>query len=266
MNDRRAASRPPVRRLGLLLIALSSLLVMSVATAQPRLVPDVSSRRIDIQYSFSGEELLLFGAIVYDGARRPSRPADIVVVLKGPSGPLTVRQKQRVAGIWVNAASIRLRSAPSYYAIGSSRPIDAILDERTAAIYELGLANLAMSPAGFTDARELALFEDGLVDLYRRLGLYDENGAAVEITDQVLYRARIPIPARVPEGVYVAETFLVSDGRVVAVASRPVTIAKTGFERFVADAAAEHGLLYGLAAVLLSLGLGWAAGALFRRR
>ena len=38
----------------------------------------------------------------------------------------------------------------------------------------------------------------------------------VEITDGVLYRARIAIPARVPVGDYTAETFLIQDGRVIA--------------------------------------------------
>lgn len=259
-----------MRRARLLSLAAPALLIAALAPAaapaQPRLVPDVSSRAIAIQYSFSGEELLLFGAIVYPGGRPPGGRADIVVVLKGPSGPLTVREKRRVAGVWVNAAAIRLRSAPGYYAIGSSRPIAELVDERTAAIYELGLANLSMSPAGFSDRAELARFEDGLVDLYRRRGLYVEDAAAVEISDDVLYRARIPISARVPEGDYLAETFLIADRRVLAVAARTVTIRKTGFERFVADAAERHGLLYGLAAVALSLGLGWAAGAAFKRR
>jgi hypothetical protein len=76
----------------------------------------------------------------------------------------------------------------------------------------------------------------------------------------------LTIPARVPVGRYTAETFLVSNGKVLAVASREIDIRKTGFDRFVANAAENHGLLYGLLATLLSLSLGWSAGRLFRRR
>jgi hypothetical protein len=65
------------------------------------------------------------------------------VVLRGPTRPIIVREKQKVAGIWVNADSIDFRSAPAYYAIASSRPIDKIVDARTAAIYELGLKRFA---------------------------------------------------------------------------------------------------------------------------
>ena len=66
--------------------------------------------------------------------------------------------------------------------------------------------------------------------------------------------------------IYRADTYLISNGRVLAVASRDVQIRKAGFERFVALAAQRHGFLYGLAAVALSLLLGYAASALFRRR
>ena len=254
-------------RLRALTLSIAALLLpVAAQAADPRLVPDVSSRAIDIQYSFTGEELLLFGAILYPGQRLPDQRADIVVVLKGPVRPIVLREKRRVAGIWVNASSIRLRTSPGFYAIGSSRPIDKLVDERTAAIFELGLANLSMSPTGFSEARKLERFEAGLIDLYRRAGLFVENPAAVEITEGVLYRARIPVPARVPVGTYRAETYLISRGRVLAVASRDVQIRKAGFERFVALAAQRHGFLYGLSAVLLSLVLGYGASAIFRRR
>jgi uncharacterized protein (TIGR02186 family) len=255
-------------RAGALLAVLTAALLAAAPAraADPRLVPDVSSRAIDIQYSFTGEELLLFGAILYPGQRLPDQRADIVVVLKGPVRPIVLREKRRVAGIWVNASSIRLRTSPGFYAIGSSRPIDKLVDERTAAIFELGLANLSMSPTGFSEAQKLERFEAGLTDLYRRSGLFVENPAAVEITEGVLYRARIPVPARVPVGTYRAETYLISRGRVLAVASRDVQIRKAGFERFVALAAQRHGFLYGLSAVFLSLVLGYGASAVFRRR
>jgi hypothetical protein len=53
---------------------------------------------------------------------------------------------------------------------------------------------------------------------------------------------------------------------VLAVASRDVQIRKGGFERLVALAAQRHRFLYGLTAVALSLLLGYAASAIFRRR
>ena len=255
-------------RWGALLLA-ALLLVPSAAAPQSRdpvLVPDVSNRTIEIKYSFTGEDLLLFGAIVYPDGRAPDSRADIVVVIKGPTQPIRLREKQRVAGVWVNAESVRFSSAPGFYAIAASRPIADIVDERTAAIYELGLANLSLSPSSFVGEEQLRRFEDGFIDLKQRQRLFVEQGNAVEMTRGVLYRARLAIPAQVPVGRYTAETYLVRDGRILAVASRDIDIQKTGFDRFVALAADDYGPLYGLVAVAMSLGLGWLAGWFFGRR
>ena len=95
-----------------------------IGADKPLLVPDISARQVQIRYSFSGAQLLLFGAVVYPGGRAPTRPVDIAVVLRGPVQPILVREKQKIAGIWMNADSNRFRSAPSYYAVASSKPID----------------------------------------------------------------------------------------------------------------------------------------------
>lgn len=253
-----------MRRAALLLAAP----LLAAQAPAPTLVPDVSQRAVEIAYSFTGAELLLFGAILYPGGRTPrgSRRTDIVVVVKGPTESIRIREKQRVAGIWVNAEDLRYRSAPSFYAVASSRPIEAIVDERTRAIYELGLDSLQLSPASSAAPNVQDRFAQGLVELKRRTGLYYEDPNAVEITGGVLYRARIDIPARVPVGRFTAETFLIRDGRVLAAAVREIDIRKSGFERFVAQAAEQASLLYGLTAVALSVGLGWFAGWVAGRR
>jgi uncharacterized protein (TIGR02186 family) len=247
-----------------LLLGLAAPLLM--AADKPLLVPDISARKVEIRYSFTGAQLLLFGAIIYPGGRAPSRPADIVVVLRGPVQPILVREKQRILHIWMNADSSRFRSAPSYYSVASSRPITDLVDDRTAAIYEMGVHNLQLSPGGGALPEKERRFEAGLLDLRRRHGLYAENPRGVEISDSVLYRATISIPSQVPVGTYTAETFLVDRGKVIAAATRDIQIDKSGFERFVALAARRHEGLYGIAAVLMSLGMGWAAAAFFRRR
>ena len=66
---------------------------------------------------------------------------------------------------------MRYRSAPSFYAIASSKPIEKIVDERTRAIYELGVESLQLSPAGQNawGANQCANDPDGAVDHDERL-------------------------------------------------------------------------------------------------
>lgn len=232
----------------------------------PVLVPDVSQREVDIHYSFTGAELLLFGAILYPGGKVPDGRTDVAVVLKGPPQAILVREKQKLAGIiWANAGATRFRSAPAFYAVASSRPLNQLVDERTAAIYELGLGSIHLSPAGGVDPATANRFETGFVDLRARGGLFVTQAGAIEISKGVLYRARLSIPPRVPDGRYTAETFLIRDGKVIAAATRTIQVRKQGFERLVAGFAQHFPVFYGLFAVLLSVGFGWAAGAVFRR-
>ena len=246
-------------------MALALLAPLTLGAAETKLVPDVSHREIEIRYSFTGAELLLFGAIIYPDGRPPRERTDIAVVVKGPVQPLVVREKQKVAGIWMNVESARFRSAPSFYAVASSRPLSDLIDERTAAIYELGVQNLSLSPGGGKSPEVQRRFEAGLIDLMQRRQLYIEDPKGVTITDHVLYRGRVRIPAQVPVGDYTAETFLIKDGRVIAGAVRDIRIEKSGFERDVAEAADRWSFAYGIAAVAMSLLLGWGGSAVFRK-
>jgi len=100
-------------------------------------------------------------------------------------------------------------------------------------------------------------------DLMRRQGLYRQEEGGVKISGQVLYQAKISLPSSVQTGTYTAETFAIRQGKVVASAITRIDVRKEGFERFVAVAADRNGWLYGLFAVLVSVGMGWLAGRLF---
>ena len=230
---------------------------------EPVLVPEISQHQIRVRQGFVGTELLVFGALLDPSGGRAGRDYAIVVVLKGPTMAVQLREKQKIAGMWVNADNSDFRSVPMFYALASSAPVSRLVDERTAAIYELGLDYLQLSPTGSIDPEEQARFVAGLVDLKRRQQLYQEEPEGVTISQGVLYQARFAIPSSVVTGTYVAETFAIADGRVITSATSQVEVVKEGFERMVAVEAEDNSLLYGLFAVGLSLFMGWLAGRLF---
>lgn len=246
--------------------ALALLLAAPLLMAQrePILVPAVSEERIEVRQGFTGADLLLYGAVI-DPAAGQRETYDIVVVLKGPAQPIRLREKDRIAGIWMNAAASDFRSAPSFFAVASSRPISEIVDERTAAIYELGTDFIQLSPSGQIDAEEQTRFAHGLVEMRKRQGLYQEDAGGVTISERVLYQARIVLPSQVVTGRYTAETFAIARGRVLASATAPIEVVKVGLEGSVVVAAQRWSLLYGLFAIALSLLMGWMAGRAFNR-
>jgi uncharacterized protein (TIGR02186 family) len=262
----RTCGVPPI--FAFLLVLLAAPLA---AQPSPRLVTDLSQSRIDISYRFAGAELLIFGAIQYPGGRIPAEPPGIAVVLRGPTDPITVRKKARVAGIWVNTEALRFESTPGFYAVATTRPVRDLLDERNAAIYEIGLKHLQLSPATAADPETTRSFQDGLVKLRTGEQLFVEQPYGVQVTDRILYRARLPVPSAVPVGNYQAEIYLIGNGpdgkgKVLARSTAPVIIDKSGFERAIYLFAHEHSFLYGLAAIALALGMGWAAGQIGRQR
>lgn len=244
----------------LIILAAAALLM---GQRDPVLVPEVSQHEVEVRQGFTGTELLLFGAILDPAGRAAAQDYDVVVVLQGPSQPIRLREKARFGGIWVNAASTDFRSAPSFFAVASTRPIDAMVDERTAAIYEFGTRYIQLSPSGVIEPEEQTRFSEGLVDLRTRQGLYQEDIGGVSVSERVLYQARISLPSNVITGTYTAETFAIRDGRVVASALSEVEVKKVGFERFIANTAQDHGLIYGIVAVAMSIGMGWAAGRFY---
>ena len=159
-----------------------------------------------------------------------------------------------------------MTSAPSFFAVASSKPIDELVDERTAAIFELGTKFIQLSPVGEIEPIEQARFAEGLVDMRQRQGLYNEDPEGVRISEGVLYQARIDLPSNVTTGPYTAETFAIARGRVLASATTKLEVVKVGLEGRVVREANRNSLLYGGFAILLSVGMGLMAGRFFNRR
>lgn len=258
-----------IARLALALALTGALLAAPAARAAgdrgPVLVPDVSQHEVVVDQGFTGAQLLLFGALMTREGTRAGRDYDIVIVVEGPTHPMILREKRKVAGMWVNAASTTLRSVPEFYAVASSRPLAQIVSPGAAAIYEMGLNALQLSPDSESDTGQQAHFARGLVELMGRRGLYVQDEHAVAMTGEVLYRAQIALPSSVKTGTYTAETFAVRDGQVVASAVSTVEVRKQGLEKAINDFARHNGLAYGLMVVSLSVLMGWLAGRVLGR-
>jgi uncharacterized protein (TIGR02186 family) len=233
---------------------------VSTAIAAPRIIADLSERRVDIEYQFAGKDILLFGAAI--GLSANVKP-DVVVVVRGPQLPVTVRHKSRAAGIWMNTSAADFRTAPSFYTLQSNRTLDDVASAQWQAIYELGVDSLHFSTVSSGDT---TAFQNGFIQLRRRLGLFQENESGVEIMENSLFRTRITLPPRVPVGDYRIEIYLFDRKRLVARQSIPLTVGKSGFERRVYEFAHESPIKYGFLAVAIALFSGWLAASVARRK
>jgi uncharacterized protein (TIGR02186 family) len=221
------------------------------------LVADLTSHLIAITTGFTGASVVLFGAT--DG------PGNVVVAVRGPEREVTVRRKNRVAGIWVNTEAVTFRHVPSFYAVAASRPIDEILSPAAAAFYRLGIANLKLDAETAAPPAVLDLFRTALERNEEQAGLFVSRLGKVDFLGGRLFRTTISFPANVPTGTYLVEVFLIRDSDVVSGQTTPLVVSKVGVDATVSEFSVRQPGFYGAIAVLTAVLAGWLASVPFRR-
>jgi len=258
-----------MRRLGIFFAALLLACAFGGEARAEQLVVALSTHQVQINSSFVGTDLVLFGAIERDDKTvARSGKYDIVVRVTGPPQTEVTRRKSRVLGIWVNSESRVFLDAPGYLAMLSNRPINGIAGPEVLRRYRIGLENVTLPQLISGDIGDVPLndpFRMAFLRLNRELRLYREAPDAVTFFAPHLFRAAIRIPANVPVGTYIVDVFLFSEGVMLGTSNSAIEIQKVGFEQFVASSAHEHGFLYGLATAGLALLTGWIASVVFRR-
>ena len=244
-------------------------LATSGAACAESLIVSVSNHRITVTPNYSGEELVLFGSIERDARSLPAETRyDIVVTVSGPRADMVTRRKERTLGIWVNADSRQFIQVPVYLGIFSNRPIDDIASPDTQRRQQLGLSSFPLPQRIGPDIANVVAsdpFRIAFVRLRTEHGLYREQTNAVTFLTPTLFRTGIPLPAEVPVGTYDINIKLLANGSFVAKTETAFDIVKVGFEQFVATAARQDGLTYGLFTAFMALMAGWAASIVFRK-
>ncbi len=228
-----------------------------LATPAPEaLILSLSSDTVEIESNFTGASIAVFGAI--DGMTVADPEAlEIVIVVRGPEETVTVRRRERVLGLWLNAASRTLDDLPAFYSLHASAPLGEIADEATREALGLGLDAITVALDGS--------FAEAAVRLRREDNLFDEDEGNVEWLGAGVFRVGVELPANVPIGDYAVEAYLFDDGVVAGTAERPLTVVKTGTEQFIAEAAFEQPWLYAIVMVSFAVAAGWLGGVIFRR-
>ena len=244
--------------LHLAVAALLSASSAGVALAQV-LVADLSSHLVKVSTGFSGTELLLFGATRDEG--------DVIVVVRGPDGPATIRRKVRSAvGIWVNSDSFTFEGVPSFYAVGSNRILQEIAGESVLNRHQIGVDHLRLEAKGLSPEDALyILFRRALIRNMQRAGLFAIDIDKVTFLGARLFRAELFFPANVPTGRYQVEVFLLRDGQVVGAQNTRLVVSKAGVGARVFAFAHQRPWLHGIIAVLAALAAGSLAAYVFKK-
>jgi uncharacterized protein (TIGR02186 family) len=239
---------------------LATLLLFCGPAFAEDLVSGISQDVVQITSNYTGTDIVVFGAI--ERAQNP-QGRDIVVVVRGPDEPMTVRRRDRVAGVWVNRDAAKFQGMPAYYYLASTEPVSRIAPREALDRYAIGLQ--ALRPSAIGSHHDPEPFRQAAIRYHQRVGLYAESPGSIDFLSETLFRTRVPVPAGVTRGQYNVEVYLFRDGEVVSAQSTPLFVDATGLERRLFNTAHDAPLSYGLACVFMAILLGWISSVLFRR-
>jgi Putative transmembrane protein (Alph_Pro_TM). len=252
------------------------LLVLILAALPARageIVGALSQNRVSLTASFSGSEILIFGAIrrsadevmiEEDDEARGEEDYDVIIVIEGPRQPVAVWRKDRRAGIWMNVDSVTMASVPSFYAVATTAPLNAILSPEADAAYRISARQAIRAEQAGDGSPHALLFAEALLRIRERSSHYLALERFVHLDRDILFRANVRLPANLTEGAYTTRMYLVQGGEVVSQFRTAIFVRKDGLERWLHELAYDQPFLYGMLALAIALVAGWGASALFR--
>jgi uncharacterized protein (TIGR02186 family) len=222
----------------------------------------LSNQHIDINSTYAGAQLVLFGVVIRDGRNATRADAyDVLISVKGPAGLVTVRRKELFGPIWLNREQQKFANIPATLGLISTRPFTEIVDSEFLDRFGMRFDNYIL-PKGAVQADGFAA---ALIRLKQDDRLYAIRDRDVSFLSPDVFRATLDVPATGPLGIYNVEVSLFAGGVRLAQAETFFTVGKVGFEQLIAREARDHGVLYGMATAAMALCFGWLASVIFRR-
>lgn len=244
------------------LLASLCLAMLAILPAQAEeIVLGLSRDEVAITATFDGSDILIFGAIKRDAPEPDTGDLGIIVTVAGPDVPVTVRRKDRRFGIWVNTESVDIDVAPSFYAVATNKPLEAILDEQE----DIGTrisTKRAIRSIGPSETGSIP-FAEALIRIREASGLYQTLPDGVWVKDDTLFRTLIALPANLTEGNYQAEIYLTRGGQIIDLYRTEIPVKKVGIERWLYNLAHDNPVVYGLMSLAIAIAAGWGASAIF---
>ena len=239
------------------------LAALSGAARAESLVSTLSDDSVEITSNFTGEQIVVFGAV--RGAPEGDPGYEVAIVVQGPPENIVVREKERILGIWANRTSREFDTVPSYYVMHLSENFSAALSPADMLQYRLGVFSLDFFQ-GANQEKTSTRFAKALVDLKTKRGLYAERKREVKFLAPNVFRTTFFLPSDIPTGEYRVAVYLFRGEALLAGETETLTIMKGGFSERIARAALDFPLPYGLVCVALAIFTGWLAGVMFKRQ
>lgn len=242
-------------------VFLAALLLMMgtwPALAQQGVTVEMAEDHVDITTGFNGSTLSLFGV--------KSGSGQVAVVVRGPEHHMTVRRKQRIAGMWLNRTGITFQNMPVYYNYATSAPEDEMARPDVLIENGIGLASLPAKTNSWAGRQQQQDFHAALVRNKQKSGHYAEKAGVVKPISDNFFRANFYLPHSVIPGVYEIKTYYFLNGSVRDIKTERVRVGHVGASANILRFAEKHSFSYAMLCIALAVFAGWLSNRLRRAR
>ena len=239
----------------IIIIALNSFTVF----AKDNLVTDLSESTVEISSTFSGADILLFGA--YDGQKND----DIIVVVSGQKGNIKVDKKEKKFGIWMITESIEFLNVPKYHYIASNRKIEEITNNTEIKKRKLDLNSFELKNNKIDYKNLDKKWYEALKRNMKKKQFWKIEENSIKLNKNTLFRKTLSLPSNVSTGIYNVKILHYRKGNLISQEESKIKIDKTGISANIYDIAQNFSAIYGIIAVFIALFFGWFTNFIFRR-
>ena len=190
------------------------------------------------------------------------------IICRGQERAVDLKRKGKVFRIlWMNVADVVLEDVPALYLLSTSSALAELAP--LPVLRELGVGYEALEARALRSSGQNASADDfrEFLKLKESEQLYsvDEGGVKVESGPNGAMRvsAGCLLPTKAPWGEYEVALFGFKEGQGHLLRSERLRLAPAGVTASISTLAEHHGLLYGVLAVLIALGVGVVTGLAF---
>lgn len=212
----------------------------------------LASNHIDVTVGFDGSSIELFGD-------RRDKKAVVAVVIEGPKKNVTIWQKAKVMGTWINRHYVTFKEIPTYYhyAISADNIGKALSRVMTKnAIGHEALFNKVNNDKN-KNRKNISVFQDALLNKNYDLGVYFEKPAEIKFINDNFFHISFDVPPSAPTGDYKIHSFLIKNGKVVNHATDSLKVEQVGLNAFIYNSARDYSFAYALICIFLAMFFGW---------
>ena len=242
----------------ILLIIILSLNSFSVV-AKDNLVTDLSESTVEISSTFSGADILLFGA--YDGQKND----DIIVVVSGQNGNIKVDRKEKKFGIWMITESMKFINIPKYYYIASNRKIKDITNTTEIKKRKLDFNSFELKNDKIDYNNLDKKWYEALKRNMKKKQFWKIEENSIKLNKNTLFRKTLSLPSNVSTGMYNVKILHYRKGNLISQEESKIKIDRTGISANIYNFAQNFSAIYGIIAVIIALFFGWLTNFIFRR-